>query len=412
MSNWQHQVKDNKHFCILPFTHMHLSTDNKAKLCCVADWRENVVEDLSNRTFDEIWNSQEYQQVRQDMLDGKEITACKGCYNVDNEGGGSDRSTHNKWFSPPSEDWDINVVSGNTTDNPIWLDLRPGRFCNLGCRMCFVAVSSTFADEHKKHPELEQVTGESWFELEDWINDPKLYSSLQKLIPHIKTIKLAGGEPLFMPGVIKLLKWCIESGNTHLHLDITTNGTRGKGKVISWLNKFNRIDIQYSIDGIGYTNDYIRHPSDWQTIEDNYHMYREISSVHSINILSTVQAYNVYDLENIIDFWKEHTAGKLVFNFVNWPEDMSVDIIPFEDRNAIADIVEEKLSMLPEDKKQQFRIDATIFRLRKPEVDNLQQKRAAWAERTVMYDEIRDQDVASVNTRLARYRDTWLKTNE
>mgnify|MGYP000610004019 CR=1 FL=1 len=54
MSNWQQQVKDNKHFCMLPFTHMHLSTDNAAKLCCVADWRESLFEDLTDKTFEEI----------------------------------------------------------------------------------------------------------------------------------------------------------------------------------------------------------------------------------------------------------------------------------------------------------------------------------------------------------------------
>ena len=85
---------------------------------------------------------------------------------------------------------DISVETGNTTEKPLWLDLRPGRFCNLGCRMCFVAVSSTFADEHKKHPELEEVTGESWFELQEWIDNPTMYESLQALIRSYKNHKV------------------------------------------------------------------------------------------------------------------------------------------------------------------------------------------------------------------------------
>ena len=66
-----------------------------------------------------------------------------------------------------------------------------------------------------------------------------------------------------MPGVIKLLNWCVDTNNTHLHLDITTNGTRTEGKVLKLLKKFNSVSIQLSMDGIGITNDYIRHKGDW-----------------------------------------------------------------------------------------------------------------------------------------------------
>ena len=387
---------------------MHLGTDNVAKVCCVSDWNDNITTDLTGKTFEEIWHSPNYQKVRQDMLDGKRVNACNLCYKTDEEGGGSDRFTHNHYFRPPSDDWDISVENGNTLGRPLWLDLRPGRFCNLGCRMCFVAVSSTFADEHKKHPELEAVTGESWFDLPEWIDNPSMYESLQALVPHVTTIKLAGGEPLFMPGVIKFLRWCVESGNTHLRLDITTNGTRGKGKVINWLEKFDSVDIQYSIDGIGYTNDYIRHPSKWSVIESNYQMYREIPTVNMLNILSTVQAYNIFNLPNIIDFWKEHTSHMLVFNFVNWPTDMSIEIIPYEDRLEVADQIEERIKDLPEHRKKQGRMDATLFKLRS-KFDNLDERRLKWAERTVMYDKIRNQDVGLVHPKLAEYRDEWLK---
>ena len=251
MSNWQQQIRKNKHFCILPFSHMHVGTDGAAKVCCIGNWEEYITKDVSKETFNSIWTSEKYQQIRKDMLDGKAVAACENCYRVDNQGGGSDRSTHNNWFKPPNDNWDLDIVNGNTDGKPTWMDLRPGRFCNLGCRMCFSSVSSTFAEEHKKHPELTEVTGETWFELDDWIESESMYSSLKELIPHIKILKLAGGEPLFMPGVIKLLKWCIDSGNTHLHLDITTNGTRGKGKVVNWLKEFRSVEIQFSIDGIG-----------------------------------------------------------------------------------------------------------------------------------------------------------------
>lgn len=416
MSNWREHQKNNPYFCILPFTHMHIGTDAAAKPCCVAEWSENICSNVSGMTFDEIWTSESYRQLRQDMLDYKPVAACAGCYKIDREGGGSDRQTHNTWFKTPTLDWDIDVKKGNTNGIPSWMDLRPGRFCNLGCRMCAVSVSSTYAEEHQKYPMLSSVTDQVYYDLADWIEDEDMYRSLQEMIPNLDCIKLAGGEPLFMPGVIKLLNWCVESGNTHVRLDITTNGTRSKGKVISWLEKFRRIDIQYSIDGIGYVNDYIRHPSDWKTVESNLHYYNSIDSVKTTNILATVQAYNAYDLPNIFDFWKEHGTDMLIFNLVNWPGDMSVDILPLEDRLEIAKQLEERANTLNADDRNQSRIDATIYKLRQ-EHDNklVDELRSKWAKRTQMYDEIRNQDVGLVHPKLKEYVEQWLKiktTNE
>lgn len=409
MSNWQSQVKNNPYFCILPFTHMHLGTDSKARPCCVASWDESIDSDISGKTLEQIWTSKEYEKLRRSMLEGIEVPVCSGCYKIDKNGGGSDREIHNKWFSAPNDEWDINPVTGNSNNNPIWMDLRPGRFCNLGCTMCAVGVSSTFAEEIKKYPELEEVTGQNYYDVNDWIDDESLYTSLQNMIPYIDTIKLAGGEPLFMPGVIKLLRWCVESGNTHLRLDITTNGTRSKGKVINWLGKFKRVDIQYSIDGIGYTNDYIRYPSKWDIIDKNLKYYKTADNIKTLNILATVQAYNAYDLTNIFDYWKENCQDTLVYNLVDWPSDMSIDILPSSERNNIANELELKANMLSDSSRSQSRIDAVINRLRRNDVKNIDELRYTWAKRTKKYDQIRKNDISMVNIKLKEYMEEWLK---
>lgn len=410
MSNWQQQIKNNPYFCVMPFNHMHLTTDGRVNACCVAHFNYPITTSIKNKTFEEIWSSEEYKNLRRDMIEGKRIQRCEMCYKQDEEGGGSDRQTFNKFFKPPSQDWDIDADQGNTLGYPTTVDLRPGRFCNLGCRMCFVAISSFVADDHKTHPELTDITGESWFDVDEWIEDPTMYKSLQELIPKLRTIKLAGGEPLFMPGVIKLLRWCIDSGNTHLHLDITTNGTRTKGKIISWLEQFKRVDIQFSIDGIGTVNDYIRYPSQWDTIDESYKKYLNMKNLGNINILSTVQAYNAYDLHNIVKYWKSlDRRGILVFNFVNWPQDMNVDILPLEDRTLIAEQIESELNNLPVEIKQQCRLDALSYRLRQQiVVDNIDELRNRWAKRTVKYDDMRNQSISDVHPKLAKYVEEWL----
>lgn len=398
----------------MPFMHMHLTTDGNVNACCMAHFDEPIETDTKGKTFQEIWRSDEYKHLRKDMLDGVRVSRCEICYKQDDEGGGSDRQTMNKFFNPPADDWQIDIDQGNTQGHPTSVDLRPGRFCNLGCRMCFVAISSTVADDHKNHPELTEVTGEQWFDIEEWIEDPDMYASLQELIPKLHTIKLAGGEPLFMPGVIKMLKWCVESGNTHLHLDITTNGTRSKGKIINWLEKFSRVDIQYSIDGIGIVNDYIRYPSDWKTINDSYNTYLNMPNLGSINILSTVQAYNAFDLANIVNYWRDKGAhGNMVFNFVNWPNDMAIDILPKEDRIQIAQQLELATENMTDAQRQQCRVDAMSYRLRQDfEGDYIEHMRYKWAQRTLKYDELRSQNIGDIDPRLAKYVEQWKTTKK
>jgi MoaA/NifB/PqqE/SkfB family radical SAM enzyme len=407
--NWRQQVKNNPNFCILPFIHAFVGTTGESNLCCVAEYPPEEWRGSGN--LSKIWTDEHYQAMRNAMLNGERVSHCRRCWDADDRGGGSDRKTHNTWFRAP-DDFKIDVVTGNSAGAPLFLDLRPGNFCNLACRMCFTRVSSGVNDQHRDHPEMEEFTGESyWHEVNDWLDNPERFETVKSWIPTTRTLKLAGGEPLFMPGVIRLLRWCIESGNTHLHLDITTNGTRTKGKVLTWIKQFPHVDIQLSIDGIGSVNDYIRTGSKWNDIETAYQTYREMG--FRVNVLVAVQNYNAYDLPNILRYWKEHcdTDRNLVFNFVDWPRELQIDILPEEDRLSIADEFERECAGFDVNKQQQNRMLTTLHRLRNPSLPDRELKflRNKWARRTVMMDRINKQDVTMLHPRMAQLRDEWLK---
>lgn len=390
----------------MPFTHMHIDTDSNVKLCCVADFNIPLSRDITTTSMREIWTGPEYQQIRRDMLNGVQVKQCSGCYNLEKDGGmGSDRIAHNSWFKPDSN-FDVDIVNGNTSGHPTWVDWRPGRFCNLGCRMCFVGVSSTIADEHLANPDLTDVTGEEWFEVKDWIDDDKTYIEMQEMIPHLRTIKIAGGEPFFMQGVIKMLKWCIDSGNTHLRLDITTNGTRMQGKVLKWLSAFNSVDIQFSIDGIGYVNDYIRYGAEWDKIAAAYRQY--LDSGFKTNLLATVQAYNLHDIPNIIQFWKDNGShNNLILNFVNWPSEFKIDILPQEYKDAVALEIQRVAADIPDDKRETFRINALLQQLSSAIPNDVYARRKQFVKRTRAYDRLRKQSITKVGAELNLLLEKW-----
>lgn len=406
--DWKDHIKNNRYFCILPFNHMHVTTNGHVNVCCVADWKHPISDNINGTSMNELWTGDTYQQIRKDMLDGKPVKQCTRCYHLeDTAGGGSDRIVHNSWFAA-DYDWELDIIHGNNKKTPQWVDWRPGRFCNLGCRMCFVGVSSTVADEHKANPFLEQVTNESWFEVNDWIENEKLFNEITEWLPHLKTLKLAGGEPFFMPGVIKLLKYCVDNNNTNLHLDITTNGTRMQGKVLKWLTKFKNVDIQFSIDGIGYTNDYIRYGAEWDKITAAYQQYLDLKI--NTHLLATVQAYNAYDLANIITYWKNKGKhGNLIFNMVDSPADLQIDILPLEERLKIANEIELVSADLSVDQLDNFRINATIHRLRNTDtLKNIEKLQKQFANRTITYDKLRNQSINNVHSTLAKLVKEWL----
>jgi MoaA/NifB/PqqE/SkfB family radical SAM enzyme len=255
--------------------------------------------------------------------------------------------------------------------------------------------------------------GEEWLDVDEWIDDPVCFKSIQKQIPHMRILKLAGGEPLFMPGVIKLLNWCVESNNTHLRLDITTNGSRTKGKVTSLLPKFKAVDIQFSMCGIGYTNDYIRYGANWEQLNTAYANYIQMPNVR-VHLLATAQLYNAWDLPKLVDYWVANGSnGHFIFNIVDHPKDMQLDLLPLQDRLQIALELEDRLSVFNEEQCNISRIHHIINRLKQPEDKSLAgiAKQTdlirALVNRTVTYDRIRKQDVTKIHPKLSEVFKKW-----
>lgn len=402
--NWQQQIKENGNFCMMPFVHFYKGTRGEVNLCCSAEnspkeWLEHI--DISK-----IWTDETYQTLRQMFVNGERSDHCRRCWEADDRGGGSDRQTFNNWFvNNAPEGFEIDIQKGNNQGIPFFLDLRPGNFCNFSCRMCFVGISSKVNDYHREFPELVKVTGETQIDNKDWINIEENFEYIKKLMPDVTWLKIAGGEPLFMPGVIKLLKWCVDNGHVNMNLDITTNGSRSQGKILRWMQDFNDVNIQISIDGIGATQEYIRQESKWEQIDNSYRKYLDMG--FKTNILTTVQLNNAYDLINVVHYWKQNGSQHVIcFNFVEWPREYKIDLLPHDDRLNIADQIEEEFKDFSLEKKLKFRVIPLIDRLRNPEdISNIHRQK--FVERTRMMDKIYNKNVNMLHPRIKELCEAW-----
>jgi len=395
--NLQQLVKSDN-FCVMPFTHQYVTTTGRVNLCCIADYG-NDLGPVTN--LKEQWSSPEIVEVRKRMLADKPEPRCTLCYE---QGSGSDRVSHNTRYAKQYPDLQLNATTGNDAWHaPEWLDLRPGRLCNLKCRMCFSDVSSAIYDELQEHPHLADIVGDQPRVIADWLDNPESLESVKALIPHVRVLKLAGGEPLFMPGVLKLLRWMVDQDYTDVHLDITTNGTRLQGKTFKLLEHFKHIDIQFSMCGTGITNDYIRSGADWEQLKAAYTSYVNTPNCR-VNIMATVQLYNIFNIHTLIDFWIEHgKQGFMLFNLVNYPQALSIDLLDKRGR----ELAGATLAGYEKFFGTEARLAHILDRLNQDIPVDIDGLRKSWVQRTQALDTVRDESIHNIHPLLGEYHATW-----
>ena len=76
--------------------------------------------------------------------------------------------------------------------------------------------------------------------------------------------------------------------------------------------KFKRVQLNCSIDATGALDRYIRYPSNWNKIVENFETIRQLPNA-GIEIHCTVQMYNILRLQELIE-WAKPYGHKIYFN--------------------------------------------------------------------------------------------------
>ena len=77
-------LKNNNAFCVAPWVHMHVEPTGDVQLCCASNWKHQHNKSLGNlndSTPLEIWNNDQYRNIRTKMLAGEFLgNYCNACY--------------------------------------------------------------------------------------------------------------------------------------------------------------------------------------------------------------------------------------------------------------------------------------------------------------------------------------------
>jgi MoaA/NifB/PqqE/SkfB family radical SAM enzyme len=312
--------------------------------------RDGVRMNLREHTIEEVWNSEFVRNTRLQMLEGKIPESCTKCFAEESMGIKSKRNWETLVWQ---ERIDIPSIVAQTQDDgslPVnipYFDLRLGNLCNLKCIMCSPHDSSSWIKDWKlqtpqyTNPILKQDQG--WDRTMDytWYQKGSFIDSMKEQAQHIKELYFAGGEPLLIPEHFNILEFMVAEGHAkNCVLRYNSNGTEISDRLLELWTHFKLVKFNFSIDAFGTKNDYIRYPSEWNSIVQNLHKLDNTGDNVVVNVACAVQALNVMYLDELVDWkmsqnfkkinTKEYGAGLIGLHLVYLPSYINVRVLPYE----------------------------------------------------------------------------------
>jgi len=296
--------------CPAVWDHLCVNTMGKNRLCCNAVTQDK---DKFIGNLDQHWNDLR-DGVKKEMLAGNRPEICKSCWKKEESGISSLRDEFVKNYKDQGI-WDKFVDDIPTTKKyPVELDLKLGNYCNLSCRMCNSYSSSGVANEFQK---ILKETGvdlgldehEKTFVQNKWYLQEEFVDSIKDMIANgLRHLKFTGGEPLMVPSVKKLIDYCVDNDFAkNINLMIITNVTLINDEWIGLFKAFKFVNIICSIDGIGDTFEYIRHPANWNDVNSKLQKLSKVQTEQLVTSTTfTLQAYNILEIKNIVELAKQY----------------------------------------------------------------------------------------------------------
>lgn len=307
-------------YCVYPFINVHTNTDGRCKLCCHVYSEDYIQVDgkdavLGKTNWRNIWDGDYMTDVRAKMIAGMPVKECNRCYEHEAKGLQSSRQWANENYRAPI-----------THTNPTHLELRLGNHCNLKCNSCWSVSSDNIYKERKKilanetvpkwlddqwQHEIRSVEAHDW----GWYETQEFRDFVDSVAPTLERLYLTGGEPTLIQANQYVLDKLVESGNRKCHVAWTTNMTTWPEGFYDKLEFFDSSEIQMSIDGYGVHNMYIRYPTDWDKLEENFTRAMSLPDKVQLKVYFVYQAWNVFDVKDLIT-WLENKQGTRRVDFV------------------------------------------------------------------------------------------------
>ena len=332
-------------YCVLPWVNITVDPNGAIKPCCIShDYikkEDGTKFNLGYDSIDDIYNSKEYVELRQKMLDNEYISGCDVCYNNEKTGRQSRRLINNEQYKE--------IIPTTTQSNLKikFFDLRFGNLCNLKCRSCNPANSNQIAKE------ITEINNEDYsnfyplfdIDSDEWWETDIFDENIKSQVDNIDMIYMTGGEPTVIQKNFDILSELIELDKSKdITLIINTNLTNINPKFYQYLPNFKSVILQLSIDGYKEVQEYLRYPSKFSQIDESIH---KLIKMHNVKLWAT-PVIQIGNFNKIVDLFKYFEDINIKANkplidirpiLLQDPQHLNIDYLPKEFKtNAFAKI--------------------------------------------------------------------------
>lgn len=263
-------------------------------LCCHMDKPPRF------NSYDELMNSEWLKDIRVKFANDEFPKECNRCKQPE------DLNLHSVRHSA------IETHQQQTKTDYLIADVVLDNICNGGCQFCTPYLST----------KLGSLSTNDYFMFSNVDN----YNNLP--LDRIVQIDISGGEPSNSKNSKALLNNLPANVKK---IRINTNASGFIEELYDVVNKNVEVEVTISFDGIGSVYEYVRWPITWNKFLKTLEQYKEFKNKHpnlvSLNFWSTINALNINDFENIIQFAKDNnishgfglisTPAPLVLSFQN-----------------------------------------------------------------------------------------------
>lgn len=329
-----------KNFCIAPFQSIRQNAYGKNSPCAfgAGEWNHG------NLTPYERWNSLELNELRKEFIENKRPVACQRCWAEEDAGKESLRQRQSKYFP---NDYENFIKTGKWINGPKTAVFKVSNVCNLACRSCGGWDSNTYLNEGQYYKNTYNTI------LNEKLHNrfiPRLppkhtdFSQYYNIANELEKIDFFGGEPLLNITQLELLEYLIEKGlSKKITLYYNTNCTNfPTARLKSVWDKFKRVEIAMSVDGLGQEFEYLRWPGKWDkatsVIEHIIDLKNKLNCEFYTLASVTLSAINPYNADNLLS-WAKTTVGAYYINMVNSPDYLAVHILPSEVKEKLLTVI-------------------------------------------------------------------------
>lgn len=342
-------MANSKIFCNVPWFHIEIRHDGTFEMCCnqtkANDGYSTLTDNVHNikqMSIRDWYSSKIMKNLRTQILSEQPLKECAGCYNDEKYGNESYRIMQN-WRSiiftrdafensfkqsPHFTIFDKSRAAGEYNGVPVDLHVDMGNECNLACKFCHPSVSTKVASKYKIWNLLSDKQSHTRV---SWMDDDEVWTKFcNELLSfeHLKSIHFMGGEPTLSPRLEQFLDFFIENKKTNFAVSFVTNGTKFCPDIIKKMKKFQRADIDISIESVLDNNYYIRQGLKKELFLANVKKFLDAQSDNFfITLKPAISALTVSTYPELIEYFyhnKIYTESNICWN----PEYLQVSVLP------------------------------------------------------------------------------------